>query len=424
MRTVIVSDVHLGDPTCSMINDATLAPGDKYEAFKQAAGRDNDYLILLGDVIDLSITDYETAFKVAKAFFQLIQVDKIAKSVIYVPGNHDFDLWHTVEHQISVIHQIAVGRPARSFRWSVPGFIDDRANSRTKGFHLPGVTTLVDPEHFDGVPMFLNSITLDTSGAGQPTYFYFAYPNLYFVTDTESILITHGHYLEGWWTMVSEWVFKIAQEDLRIGDALDLRELAAINSPQCQLACTGVGQAGPLTEVVRAIQYEVKRQDFGRVKRILDRLDDEVDKLTAYGKLDPREWGTDLVSNYVKGKILEELKKVKDTRFSEEFIHKREVLDRFRTFFGASWVEICDLNEKFQLGIPMPRKVIFGHTHQPIGWGTQQAPRVQVTGGNVVTLYNTGGWLWRDLRKRPGDFCGAAVFVYDSATGFTSRLIE
>ena len=420
MRTVIVSDIHLGDEMCSLINFETMAPEKNYEAFKEKAGVDNDYLILLGDIIDLSITEYDHAFEVAKAFFQLIQKDGIAKSIIYVPGNHDFDLWHTVEHQISIIHQIAKGRPPRSFRWSVPGLIDDRTDSPTRGFHLPGVTTLIDPDHFDGTPMFLNAITKNPDGSGKPTYFYFAYPNLYFVTNTESVLITHGHYLEAYWTLVSDWALKIAQGYLGIGDALDVRELAAINSPLCQLACTGVGQAGPLTQLVRDIQREVKEQNLGRVKKILDRLDDEIDKLTAYGKLDPREWGTDLVSNYVKGKILEALGKMKDTRFSEEFMSKPEVLDRFRTYFAATGVEIDDLNQRYHLSIPKPRKVIFGHTHQPFGWGSEAAPKAAVAGGSV-RLYNTGGWLLHQHKGK--ELCGAAVFVYDSATGFTSYLV-
>jgi len=426
MRTAIVSDIHLGDEMCSLINFETMAPEKNYEAFKEKAGQGNDYLILLGDIIDLSITNYELAFKVAKAFFQRIQKDGIAKSIIYVPGNHDFDLWHTVEHQISIIHQIAEGRPPRSFRWSVPGLIDDRTASPTRGFHLPGVKpgvkTLIDPDHFVGTPMFLNAITQNKDGSGK-TSFYFAYPNLYFVTERESILITHGHYFEAYWTLVSEWIMKIARKDLAIGDALDIRELAAINSPLCQLACTGVGQAGPLTPLVRAIQHEVKTHNVDRIEKYLECLDEEIDKATRFGWRFWKEMGVDAISNYLKKAIPKGLLNMKDTRYNEDFIHEDAVLDRIRTYFAASWVEICDLNSQYGLNIPMPRKVIFGHTHQPMSWN-DPAPRVSVVGDNAVSLYNTGGWLLHQHKGGGKELCGAAVFVYDSATGFTSHLVD
>ena len=146
MRIVMISDTHFGDPMCTLVDNETLAPGEKYEKFVEKAGENNDYLVLLGDIIDFSIVGYAKAYTVAKAFFRLIKEEKIAKSIIYVPGNHDFDMWHTVEHQINIIRQVREGLPARHFRWSVPGFIEDRKDKKNKGFQLPGVTDVVDPE--------------------------------------------------------------------------------------------------------------------------------------------------------------------------------------------------------------------------------------------------------------------------------------
>jgi DNA repair exonuclease SbcCD nuclease subunit len=245
----IVSDTHFGDPVCTLVDhdkpfegDGSPRQGVKYDAFVEKAGTENDYLILLGDIFDFSIVGYARAYQMAKAFFLLIKRDRIAKSIIYVPGNHDFEMWHTVEHQIRVIHQLSKGRPAQPFRWSAPGLIDDRKD-RKRGFRLPGIIDeIVRPERMDQkVKMYLNTITKNKDDSGEETNFYFAYPNLYMVTDHESILMTHGHYLEAYWTLLGEWTMKIGQEDLKIGDALDVRELVAINFPSCQLACSGVG---------------------------------------------------------------------------------------------------------------------------------------------------------------------------------------
>ncbi|KPL03441.1 MAG: hypothetical protein AMJ73_07085 [candidate division Zixibacteria bacterium SM1_73] len=100
MRIVMISDTHFGDPMCTLVDHEalmehqTLKRGKKYNAFFEKAGQNNDYLILLGDIIDFSIVGYANAYKVAKAFFHLIKQDKIAKHVAhrgasdqhYLPG--------------------------------------------------------------------------------------------------------------------------------------------------------------------------------------------------------------------------------------------------------------------------------------------------------------------------------------------------
>ena len=55
MRFAVVSDLHLGDRMCSLVertNAGNLKKGSKYKQFKDAVGKDNDYLILLGDILE------------------------------------------------------------------------------------------------------------------------------------------------------------------------------------------------------------------------------------------------------------------------------------------------------------------------------------------------------------------------------------
>lgn len=422
MKFAITSDIHLGDPMCTLIDHQTLNKGDKYESFLRATGINNDYLILLGDILDFSITPYCETYQVAKAFFKYIKDDGIAKYIIYVPGNHDFDIWHTVEHQVNTIYQLRKGRSARRFSFSVPGVLDLRSGSRNKKLQLISQSDSIQLSEDPRERMFLNGITKNDDGSGDETQFYFAYPNIYLITDNDSVLITHGHYLETFWSLAGEWEMKIAREDLKLGDEVDLKEMVALNFPLCQLSCSGVGQAGPLTKLVRTVQREIKDQKLERVERYLDNLDDEIDKLISYRRWDPREWGSDLLSNHIKKFILDKLKKIKDTRYSEEFIHKKDVLDRFRRFFEASTVEIHQLNERNNTDIPLPNKVIFGHTHQPIAWGADNAPWATVAGGSPVKLYNTGGWL-RHVKGDKQVFCGAEVFTYNDDKGIVSHTI-
>ena len=131
--------------------------------------------------------------------------------------------------------------------------------------------------------------------------FFVAYPNLYLVSDSMSILITHGHYLEAYWSLLSEITPKILEGDLDIGQFLDLTELVAVNFPLNQMASSGVGQAGPLTKSIRLIQRKVKDGDLDAIKKYLNNLDENIlDPHFDYRRFDPREWISDKVIDIVK----------------------------------------------------------------------------------------------------------------------------
>jgi UDP-2,3-diacylglucosamine pyrophosphatase LpxH len=444
MKIALISDTHFGDPMCTLIDhhqpfyqNGYPKPGPKFKAFKEKAGESNDYLILLGDIFDFSIVDYAKAYKVAKAFFRLVKRHNIAKSIIYVPGNHDFDMWHTVEHQIRIIRQVRKGGEPKRFRLSAPGFIEGR-KGREIGFRLPDIIDrVIDPERMTEEEgrekMYLNNITKNEDGSGEETNFYFAYPNLYMVTDNESIIMTHGHYLEAYWSMLGEWVVRIGRKGLGIGEDLDIKEIVAINFPLCQLACSGIGQAGPLTKVVQKVQREVKDQRLKRLPVYLRNLQRELDKELDYGRWNPIEWLSDLALRCGRRKVEKQLREYRLARQSEEFIDSRErpskeVLRRFRSYYKASCLEIDKLNnpdddKKPKLEIPKPKTIIFGHTHRPIAWDDPDPPRPKVGVCDSVTLYNTGGWLWRRTECGTRKFCGAAVFTYRNGC-FDSHMVE
>jgi predicted phosphodiesterase len=432
MRFAIISDTHFGDPMCTLVtrNKAgKIVLGPKYRDFKNAAGTGNDYLILAGDILDFSISSYQEAYANAKVFFLQIQKDKIAQEIILIPGNHDADLWHIVEHETNIINRIKNCETPRPFHLSLPGLINDRKR-RPRELFLPGVRTKPHKKGPKYSGLYLDNITVSIQNGkkiGKPTPFIFCYPNVYMVSDDESVLITHGQYFETYWSLTSEWAMKIASDDLQVGKNLDLHEMIGINFPLSQLACTGVGQAGPLTRVVRQVQRDVKDNNLKRVKKYLDRLDDEIDKMAHYPWYKQYwEWLTDIASNTIKKIILKFIGKADDARYNEEFIHKEEVRERFKNFYTSSLFEIEQLNEEYGYDIPVPRYVIFGHTHQPIPWGAQDAPTLKVpsgVGGESVALFNTGGWL----NKKAGNtvkFVGAEVFTYSTQEGFKSVSIR
>jgi hypothetical protein len=101
-------------------------------------------------------------------------------------------------------------------------------------------------------------------------------------------------------------------------------------------------------------------------------------------------------------------------------------MERFMNFYNASLFEIDNLNRQYGYAVPNPRFVIFGHTHQPIPWGDPNAPKTSTgtgNGGNMVRLFNTGGWLMKK-EDNVEKFVGAEVFAYTTKDGFRSVRIQ
>jgi predicted phosphodiesterase len=427
MRIAVISDTHFGDDLCTLVRarpeGGPPGPGLAYAALRRAVGR-VDYLVLLGDIIDLSVASYEEAYRAARAFFVALQRDGLARELVYVPGNHDFDIWNVVEHQVSVINQLKQGALPRPFKRAVPGVID--AREPRPRLRLPDVAA--HPEwhatRSDYGGLFLDHITLSPAEAGggrargEPLVFDVAYPNLYLVTeDGESVLLTHGHYLEAYWTLLGEWAVRLAGDDLpREGSGgLSVRELVGVNFPLHQLACSGVGQAQPLTTLARRLQLELSAGRTDRVARYLGRLE-----AALTGRSIPlltrllRRW----LARRARALIVAALSEAEHTRYSRSFLSRRPVRERFRRYYWSCLAELDRLRREHALDLPPPRHVVFGHTHQPIPWGSDEL--TDSVDGHEVRFCNTGGWLFRKGRDGRLEYPGAEVVVYETGRGVRS----
>lgn len=185
--------------------------------------------------------------------------------------------------------------------------------------------------------------------------------------------------------------------------------------PVNQLACSGVGQAGPLTDLVRRVQRQVKDGDLEAVERYLDNFDDQIyDIAMDYGFYDPREWATDVLASRIKKLVLAKLRGYRATRYRDEFASDPVVVERFERFYVASLDELKALGRQPAYEpphpIPPPTRVIFGHTHCPVPWADMKTKtRVE---GKTVYLHSTGGWLERKGADGAPEFVGAEVFRY------------
>jgi hypothetical protein len=112
---------------------------------------------------------------------------------------------------------------------------------------------------------------------------------------------------------------------------------------------------------------------------------------------------------------------MEQARYSKQFLNRPSVRKRFCAYYHTSLNELQRLHNEHHLDIPTPTRVIFGHTHQPIAWDSDEL--MTRVNGDVVQLCNTGGWLLREEKGRL-DFVGAEVVIYESGKGIASKSIR
>ncbi len=445
MKLAIASDIHLGDPECVVVevdDDPDSKTGWRlgrfYEKFKDAVGKDNDYLILIGDIFDLSIANYTQAYGAAKTFLQAVNGDGLAKEIIYLAGNHDFSAYRTFVHQRNVINRIRNNKLPTTF-WTVPGVLDDSPNAPPNpvtGESMRGKLVLPDvrPNPPPGpryAGLFLDDLSAisadpDTNTPAKPGLpVNFAYPNLYFVTsDSTAWLITHGHYLENFWCLGSRIAGRLAYDDLGLqpgGCDMTLEDLVGFNVPLNELDSASLGQAGRLSDVFRDLQQERRDGDTGRMSRYMRRAMAWLQEKLPWWSW-PARLPLHLALEGARHVLTNAVGEHPDARYDPRFLLRPPTRAHFETFYNATLQEIDRLRahpKRPQPHLPDPHRVLFGHTHWPIPLNRYVPLDI---GGSPIRFFNTGGWLWRKANSA-SDQVGAAIFKYTTQDGFSSILI-
>jgi len=410
MKLAFISDVHLGDPTCCLyhLENGRIKQGSRFEKFMDSVGRNNKYLVLMGDILDFAISKPYDVYRMGQEFFQNIKDNDIADEIIYIPGNHDFNFWNTYQEQIKVIHQIDEGRLPKHYRWALPGFIMDE-DGKSDGLKIPSVSIRKGEGEYRYGGLFLENITKPL------TNFNIVYPNLYVIDKNTTTLITHGHYFEMFWSIGNDWFPGIFGSDLNNGEPLSMKGLVGVNFPFCQLSSSGLGLAGPLTNIIGHLEHEIKEKNYKKLKCYLDNFRIEY--------LNTRDYEFDsVIGKFLTGVVLwlaeswllKEIKKIKIARNNKTFFEDEDVARRFWDYFSKCQDELKNAN----IGNKTINTMIMGHTHVPSPWGSKKAPEM-IRAGNTVPIYNTGGWL-----KTDGQFVGAEIFHYETGKGFSSTNIE
>lgn len=397
MRIAILSDTHLGDPMTKLVRNGQVT--DTFKTLSRkirdfGGGAPVDYLVLNGDILDFSMAAFDESCKVAKPFFQALSKDGVATQIVYIPGNHDKHVWDALDWEVNIVRRMKRHSPPKQFKRTQPAVLD-----YAKGYiELPNVATGKKPSPNR---IFLEGLFLKDKALP----IWIVYPNLYIRTADDMYLVTHGHMLEPAWVLLSE----LFQAEPELAGTLGVAELEEYNIPLASMICTGVGQAGAVSKLFHTIAQEAKRGKAARLKRLMDHVVPNLDKLIEL------PWYAELLDNVLlkalRRMALSTAESVEDTRYNEKYFEKKSVRKRFARFYVAT----CAQAE--ELGLPPPGKIVFGHTHRPMSANEpMETDKLDKLGGKAL-LYNTGGWL-ADPGKR------AELFFLNDAGALSSTAIE
>lgn len=404
MKLAIVSDTHIGDERNTFVGrgaNGDPVDGRNFNAFCKAVGKGNDYLILAGDIMDFAVRDYKSVYEQAEYFFNRVKDKGLARNIVYVPGNHDYNIWDTIEYQANVINQIRDGQPVRKFKMTVPLIIDCVSSEA----RLINVKAGGKKNPYGG--MFLDDL-IKKNKPGKPGYipFLVAYPNVYIKTESAVILVTHGQYLESYWSLASRMLMDAEQRK----GGLSMKDYISANFPLCQLGSSGIGQAGPLTAMARQIEQDVQRGYLKNVKRYIKRVIPYLINEFRLKLIPCLRWG---ITRIIVSMIIKGLEKIQNTDYMSDLIESRDkdLMAMFNLFMDSSVDELNSLrvSGEFNIADAVPDIFIFGHTHVPY-----EIPdsRYYSYCGKRILLLNTGGWL--EPEKDVNLPQGGVVFKYET----------
>jgi UDP-2,3-diacylglucosamine pyrophosphatase LpxH len=374
MKTAIISDTHFGDSKSRLTKNDKFDSSGSYsklrsEILNYTGNKPVEYFILNGDIMDFSINSFHESIEIARPFFQQLKKDNLAKHIVYIPGNHDKQIWDAVQWDTNVIGNLTKYKDPTPFRCIQPGIIDLSAK---KDLFLPDVTQDKEEKYGD---FFLKGLFKSKNDFIPISV---VYPNLYLKRSSDTIIITHGHMMEPAWVLSSELLIGVAN----IPNKIKLKDLEEWNVPLTSMICTGIGQAGPVSQLLYQIALESYQKNTKTLKQVLDKVLPRVDELI---KLKWYLEGFDnLALEALRKEALSVASEVEETRGDKNFLKNDESIKRFLTFFNAT------VEEMKKLKLNRPTKILFGHSHIPIN---AESPYDLNPIIPDLDFYNTGGWL-------------------------------
>lgn len=402
LRYVCLSDLHIGQDQSILTNvDGTRVDASKpsvvltalVECLRDVIGKlapdRPPTLILLGDAVELALTDSAVSGAAFERFAELWVRDGrcLFDRVIYVPGNHDHHVWSTVRDGHHIEQLRAGGPEPARVRHTTPLTAALRGDRS-----LPGAVMQ------RALGALAKDVPLDIH-----------YPSLavHAPASDRVALFTHGHFFEPLYHLMSSLDELLFPADAPPATA-ELMERENFGWIDFFWSMMGrQGRVGEHVEVVYdSLAFPAKEQAI--VKRLVDGL--------------IAKWGANEVEKFVTRKSLEWVvaKLVAHTQESDRK-QAPSLLGEATQQGMRSYVE-GPLRRQVQdeLGaVPHATTLVFGHTHKPFETGWQFAGYP-----GEVQVYNTGGWAIDPARAVQPLHGGAAVLLDDDLNAASLRLFN
>ncbi|MBF0592903.1 MAG: metallophosphoesterase [Nitrospirae bacterium] len=404
IKYVCISDMHLGskESILTCIDPDTGEPSNSdvlvnlVECLRNLIDSVNGKnakkptLILMGDILDMALSTTEISSACFEGFIELImpqssnKKSQMFKDIIYIPGNHDHVLWDM----------------ARNTQ-----YVDYIANHPQNNLPRQWHTTCLFEEEGERAYVkayFLQSLINRVSGRNGGYLKYFnikiAYPNLGLKNTSKYVVVTHGHYVERIYHLMSilyRMIFPGRKEPKEIW------EIEQENFNWINFFWSYIGDTGEIARGIELIydKLQSKPQVYLLVANLLFSIALEI---------------------FPKFKFLEGFLKwvtVKFIKFLNKHVKgtERSITDECLTDETkkglAEYIEGPLLKQiKSEICFNHPPKgftFIFGHTHKPFS-----AEMSFDCKPNIYNIYNTGGWVVETTEVAP--LHGGSVLLLDN----------
>jgi hypothetical protein len=361
-------------------------------------------LILLGDIFDLSLGTPQSSIDTFDAF-----VKSLAKAgghdalgdFIFVPGNHDHELWTVTRYQ----NMVGRTRADDTYQHTTPAFT-----------------------HPDSLPKaaLIDTILRENNFPGATTF----YPNMGMASDKEDdngnktldkiVVLHHGHFIESMYCAMSSLNALLSGGDEIAYDAEDLERL---NASWIDFVWSSDGDNGELGRQIGLLHDALMTggEDLRFDQRLARVL---ADKLTETLPIPHTSLAREWIRNAAKAVVDSSLGRYGQMeRFSYFELLSAASIAGLGTYLADTVMAQVDteLNTDKTKDLAVAQadvSFVFGHTHKPF------ETRLSVRGlARPAAIYNTGGW---DMDTPMfGTLLGAAaVFIDEDLNVASLRLCD
>lgn len=397
VRYVILSDLHFGERN-SILSDpigrglhAPLEPNEGltglvaclHDVVRNNADGAPPRLILLGDIFELALAPRHEALEAFARFVALLfPKDSPAlfdPRLVFVPGNHDHQLWTSTRNDLA---NQQLSRPDGPMRATPP--VTPIFDLLSPGGAEPIGSTLLTRLLRARVP-YRSDLEVQV-----------AYPNVGILSGDRALIAHHGHFMDDVYLVMST----LSRAVYGGANVASIDELEADNGAWIDFVWSSLGREGSIAAGLRR-SYDLLQSDSGKIL-LASRV------ASALVRRPSHQFTRRLLQRMLLAPMIRILDAIETTDVRRALPTTERVPDEVLGYLDGP-LAVAVRSELDRRGV-MPSRFafVYGHTHRPFAQ-TATLPQSGIEAG----IYNTGGWVVDTQMPRPATG-GGMVLVDDS----------